>query len=162
MIKHSCISCFINGKFFFAVTLLPTLVLMNCSGPEINGHIKWDAVKVLVVIVAKVFIFKKRQSTSVMATGANKVKQLMSLRNKIKRHKESVSHMQAEKIMQSARKQTIEKNVSKMNEMHFASTNKLFRLAYRIGKLGRPFSDMPTECDVSILNGVDIDTTLRF
>ena len=69
-----------------------------------------------------------------MATGANKVKQLMSLRNKIKRHKESVSHMQAEKIMQRARKQTIEKNVSTMNEMHFASTNKLFRLAYKIGR----------------------------
>lgn len=108
-----------------------------------------------------IHISKEWQSTSVMATGVNKEKQLMSLRNKIKRHKESVGHMQAERIMQNASKQTLEDNVLRMNEKQFASTKKLFRIAYKIGKLGRPFSDMPTECDVSILNGVDIGTTLQ-
>ena len=48
-----------------------------------------------------------------------------------------------------------------MNEKQFGSTKKLFTIAYKIGKLGRPFSDMPTECDVSNLNGVDIGTTLQ-
>ena len=108
-----------------------------------------------------IHISKEWQSTSVMATGVNKEKQLMSLRNKIKRHKESVGHVQAERIMQNASKQTLENNVLRMNEKQFASTKKLFRIAYKIGKLGHPFSDMPTECDVSILNGVDIGTTLQ-
>lgn len=106
-----------------------------------------------------IHISKEWQSTSVMATGVNKEKQLMSLRNKIKRHKESVGHMQAERIMQNASKEALENNVLRMNEKQFGSTKKLFRIAYKIGKLGRPFSDMPTECDVSSLNGVDIDTT---
>ena len=111
-----------------------------------------------------IHISKEWQFTSVMATDVNKEKQLMSLRNKIKRHKESVGHMQAERIMQNASKQTLENmenNVLRMNEKQFASTKKLFQITYKIGKLGRPFSDMPTECDVSILNGVDIGTTLQ-
>ena len=85
----------------------------------------------------------------------------MYLRNKIKRHKESVGHIQAERIMQNASKQTLEDKVLQMNEKQFASTKKLFRIAYKIGTLGHPFSDMPTECDVSTLNGVDIGKTLQ-
>lgn len=108
-----------------------------------------------------IHISKEWQSTSVMATGVNKEKQLMSLRNKIKRHKESVGHMQAERIMQNASKEALENNVLRMNEKQFGSTKNLFRIAYKIGKLGRPFSDIPTECDVSNLNGMDIGTTLQ-
>ena len=48
-----------------------------------------------------------------------------------------------------------------MGEKQFMTTNKVFRIAYTIGKMGCPFSDMPVECDVHTLNGVDIGTTLH-
>lgn len=104
---------------------------------------------------------KEWQSTLVSASGTTKEKQLTSLRNKIKRHKDSVGHSQADRILKTASKETMENSVVRANEKQFASTRKLFRIAYKIGKLGRPFSDMPVECDVSILNGVDIGCTLQ-
>ena len=55
----------------------------------------------------------------------------------------------------------LENSVLKMGEKQFMTTNKVFRIAYTIGKMGRPFSDMPVECDVHTLNGVDIGTTLQ-
>ena len=51
-----------------------------------------------------IHISKEWQTTSVIATGANKEKQLMSLRNK-----KSYGHMQAERIIQNASKQSLEK-----------------------------------------------------
>ena len=98
---------------------------------------------------------------SVTPTGTNKEKQLMSLRNKIKRHKESIGHVQAERIKQRASKEVIESNILRMSEKQFITTNRVFRIAYKIGKMGRPFSDMPVECDEHILNGIDIGTTLQ-
>ncbi len=47
------------------------------------------------------------------------------------------------------------------NKNRFTTTNNLFRVAYKIGKMGRPFMDLPVECDVQKLNGVDIGTTLQ-
>ena len=49
-----------------------------------------------------IHISQEWKSTSVTATGGTKEKQLMSLRHKIKRHKESVGHMQAERIKECA------------------------------------------------------------
>ena len=44
-----------------------------------------------------------------------------------------------------------------MNKSNFSATEKLFRIAYKIGKTGRPFTDMATDCDIYMLNGVDMD-----
>ena len=48
-----------------------------------------------------------------------------------------------------------------MNKSHFSATEKLFRIAYKIGKTGRPFTDLPVDCDIHVLNGVDIGRTLQ-
>ena len=108
-----------------------------------------------------IHIAKEWKSISVTPTGTNKEKQLMSLRNKIKRHKESIGHVQAERIKQHASKEVIESNILRMSEKQFIATNRVFCIAYKIGKMGHPFSDMPVECDVHILNGIDIGTTLQ-
>lgn len=85
----------------------------------------------------------------------------MSLRNKIKRHKQSNGHMKAENVKECADKQTLESSIDRGNEKRFFSTNNLFRVVYKIGKLGRPFTDLPVECDIQKLNGVDIGSTLQ-
>ena len=101
------------------------------------------------------------QSVTVSACGKSKEKQLMSLRNKIRRHSQSKAHTQARKIKLQASKETIESSIATMNKSHFSATEKLFRIAYKIGKTGRPFTDLPVDCDIHVLNGVDIGRTLQ-
>ena len=48
-----------------------------------------------------------------------------------------------------------------MKGSHFSATEKLFRIAYKIAKTGRPFTDLPVDCDIHVLNGVDIGRTLQ-
>ena len=48
-----------------------------------------------------------------------------------------------------------------LNEKHFAATNKIFRIAYKIAKVGHPFTDMPIDCNAQMLNGVELGRTLQ-
>ena len=82
----------------------------------------------------------------------------MSLRNEIKWHSKSEAHIQAQKIKLQANKETIENSITAMNKSHFSATKKLFRIAYKIGKIGRPFTDLPVDSDIHVL---DIGRTLH-
>ena len=73
----------------------------------------------------------------------------------------SAGHQQAEQIKERAKKGAIESNIVRLNEKHFAATNKIFHIAYKIAKVGRPFTDMPIDCDVQMLNGVELGRTLQ-
>ncbi len=46
---------------------------------------------------------------------------------------------------------------------HFLSTDQVFRTVYKIVKSARPFTDLPTDTDLQVLNGLDIlkNFTLR-
>ena len=101
------------------------------------------------------------QLSEITASGHTKEKQLTSLRNKIKKHKESKAHIEAEKIKLQSEKQSIENGICEMNKSRFSATEKLFRIAYKIAKTGRPFTDLPIDCDIHMLNGVDIGRTLQ-
>ena len=101
------------------------------------------------------------KSMSVSACGKSKEKQLMSLQNKIRRHSRSKAHIKAEKIKLQASKEVIECSITTMKKSHFSATEKLFRIAYKIAKTGRPFTDLPVDCDIHVLNGVDIGRTLQ-
>ena len=101
------------------------------------------------------------QSVTVSACGKSKEKQLMPLQNKIRRHSKSKAHTQAQKIKLQASKETIESSIATMNKSYFSATKKMFWIAYKIGKTGRPFTDLPVDCDIHVLNGVDIGRTLQ-
>ena len=55
-------------------------------------------------------------------------------------------------------KQDALKNVTRLDEKMRERLIKLFRIA---GKTGRPFTDLPVDCDINVLNGVDIGQTLQ-
>jgi len=48
-----------------------------------------------------------------------------------------------------------------VNKSHLNATEKLFLIAYKIAKTCRPFIDLPIDCDIHILTGVDIGQTLQ-
>jgi len=85
----------------------------------------------------------------------------MSLRNKIRKHSKSKAHIKAEKIKLQANKETIENSIAILKKSHLSATEKWFRIAYKIAKTGRPFTDLSVDCDIHILNGVDIGRTLQ-
>ena len=85
----------------------------------------------------------------------------MSLRNKIRKHNKSKAHIKAQRIKLQASKEAIESGVATMNKSHLTATEKLFRIAYKIAKTGRPFTDLPVDCDIHMLNGIDIGRTLQ-
>ena len=86
---------------------------------------------------------------------------LTSLRKKISRHKDSMSHITASKICSTAEKQTIEKEVDTMNEADIAKTEKVLRTAYFLAKEDRPFSDHPHLLELQQMNGVHLGIGLR-
>ena len=63
----------------------------------------------------------------------------MSLRNKIRKHNKSKTHIKAQRIKLQASKEAIESGIATMNKSHLTATEKLFRIAYKIAKTGRPF-----------------------
>ena len=97
------------------------------------------------------------QSAAVSACGKTKEKQLMSLRNKIREHSKS----KAEKIKLQANKETIENSIAILKKSHLSATENLFWITYKIAKTVAPITDLSVDCDIHILNGVDIGRTLQ-
>uniref|UniRef100_A0A3P9D9G4 HAT C-terminal dimerisation domain-containing protein n=1 Tax=Maylandia zebra TaxID=106582 RepID=A0A3P9D9G4_9CICH len=78
--------------------------------------------------------------------GRDKAAQQNSLRKKIKEHRDSIYHKKAVEIKEKA---------------DYASTCNVFRTAYKIGKHGRPFTDMPIDVQLQVLNGVKMGRVLH-
>uniref|UniRef100_A0A3P8S0K5 HAT C-terminal dimerisation domain-containing protein n=1 Tax=Amphiprion percula TaxID=161767 RepID=A0A3P8S0K5_AMPPE len=70
---------------------------------------------------------------------------LASLRKKIKEHKDSIYHKKAVEIKNKATHNVMQKHIEDMQKADFTSTCNVFRTAYKIGKHGRPFTDMPID-----------------
>ena len=85
----------------------------------------------------------------------------MSLQNKIRKHRKSKAHIKAKKIKLQANKKTIENSIAILKKSHLIATEKLFWIAYKVAKTGRPFTGLPADCDIHILNGVGIGQTLQ-
>ena len=81
----------------------------------------------------------------------------MSLQNKIRKHNKS----KAEKIKLQANKEIIENSIAFLKKSHLSATENLFQIAYKIAKTVVPITDLPADCDIHILNGVDIGRTLQ-
>ena len=93
--------------------------------------------------------------------GDTRKKQLLSLRKKIHDHKSSTAHIACTRILQTARKKTIETCNTQQLEGQHKSTCKIFRTAYKIAKNGRPYLDMSSDIELQTLNGVDLGRTLH-
>uniref|UniRef100_A0A8C1RFQ8 HAT C-terminal dimerisation domain-containing protein n=1 Tax=Cyprinus carpio TaxID=7962 RepID=A0A8C1RFQ8_CYPCA len=93
--------------------------------------------------------------------GRDKAAQQNSLRKKIKEHRDSVYHKKAVEIKEKATQNTMQKHIEDMRKAEYASTCNVFRTAYKIGKHGRPFTDMPIDVQLQVLNGVKMGRVLH-
>uniref|UniRef100_A0A671U0D7 HAT C-terminal dimerisation domain-containing protein n=1 Tax=Sparus aurata TaxID=8175 RepID=A0A671U0D7_SPAAU len=97
----------------------------------------------------------------ISAFGADKAKQLLSLRKKIKEHRDSKSHIKAAEIEKISSRNEIQKHIQDMHRTEYDTTCRVFRTAYKIGKHGRPFTDMPVDVRLQELNGVNMGRVLH-
>lgn len=93
--------------------------------------------------------------------GRDKAAQQSSLRKKIKEHRDSIYHKKAVEIKEKATQNTMQKHIEDMRKAEYASTCNVFRTAYKIGKHGRPFTDMPIDVQLQVLNGVKMGRVLH-
>ncbi|XP_027145225.1 E3 SUMO-protein ligase KIAA1586-like [Larimichthys crocea] len=114
----------------------------NAGGSHVHVVNEWSNVKVTVY-------------------GATRVAQLQSLHKKIHKHRMSDYHQAAEKSMEKAKEKRMETLTSDMQRDHFLSTDRVFRTVYKIVKSGRPFTDLPIDIDLQVLNGLDMGRTLH-
>lgn len=114
----------------------------NAGGSQTHVVNEWSKVKVTVY-------------------GATRAAQLQALRKKIHKHRMSDYHQAAEKSMEKAKEKRMETLASDMQRDHFLTTDRVFRAVYKIVKSGRPFTDLPVDIDLQVLNGLDMGRTLH-
>lgn len=97
----------------------------------------------------------------VSPNGMNKAQQQRSLRKKIIEHRDSKAHQAAEKIRALAKKKEIQGSIATMCKEQQATTERIFRTAYKQAKLNRPFYEFESEIDLQICNGLDMGRLLH-
>uniref|UniRef100_A0A3Q1EYJ4 HAT C-terminal dimerisation domain-containing protein n=1 Tax=Acanthochromis polyacanthus TaxID=80966 RepID=A0A3Q1EYJ4_9TELE len=97
----------------------------------------------------------------ISAFGADKATQLLSLRKKIKEHRDSKSHMKAAEIEKMSSCNEIQKHIQDMHKTEHETSCRVFPTANKIGKHGRPFTDMPADVRLQELNGVKMGRVLH-
>jgi hypothetical protein len=85
----------------------------------------------------------------------------LSLRKKISEHKKKACHKKGETVQMSAKKKSLETGINKMNKDRFESTERIFRTAYKVAQMNRPFTDLPVDAEVHELNGLDMGRVLH-
>ena len=84
-----------------------------------------------------------------------------SLRKKIKEHRDSRSHLKAVEIDKNTERNDIHQKIQDMHKAKHDTSCLVFRTAYKIGKHGRPFTDMPTDVTLQELNRVNMGRVLH-
>jgi hypothetical protein len=97
----------------------------------------------------------------VSSYGKDKADHQKSLRKKIVEHRDSAAHKKAERILGLAKKKFMQDGVAKMCSEQQATTERIFRTAYKQAKLNRPFYEFESEIDLQICNGVDMGRILH-
>lgn len=92
---------------------------------------------------------------------SSKQAQQGSLRKKIFEHKNTFSRKKAQEINSTAQKKILEANIDSMYVSLHETSVRVFRTAYKLAKLGRPFVDFPVDIDVQRLNGLDMGRVLH-
>ncbi|CAI6372550.1 unnamed protein product [Macrosiphum euphorbiae] len=100
-------------------------------------------------------------NAEISPTGLNLKNKQTNLRKKILKHKLSISHLNAQKIVDESKKNIIDEKISEMALSESNQTQKIFRTAYLISKNQRPYTDMPKLVDLQVNNGVDLGRILH-
>jgi hypothetical protein len=109
----------------------------------------------------KIQLSKEWTSCSVGPFGDNKNKQLASLRKKVREHKLSANHTEAEKVKSLAKCNILQESVAEQERDLLETTCHIFRTAYYIAKNDRPYQDHPELIDLLRANGCNIGRILH-
>ncbi|KAL5243637.1 hypothetical protein ACI65C_011047 [Semiaphis heraclei] len=97
----------------------------------------------------------------VYPSGSSLEKKKTNLRKKIAKHKSSIAHLNAQKIVTESEKNVMDEHIFKFKAAEHESTARIFRTAYSIAKYQRPYTDLPKMTDLQILNGLDMGRVLQ-
>ena len=86
---------------------------------------------------------------------------LASLRNKIRRHEMSRAHEIAQELNEKGGQDVLGNLVRAVSDTVLAETNAVFRTAYYLAKMNRPFSDHDDLIELQEKNGVNMGTSLH-
>lgn len=87
---------------------------------------------------------------------------LTMLRNKVSTHLHSIAHKTSAEIYQRRQSGSLTQELlSNQNLKYQNSTEKVFRLAYNIAKMDRPYTDFPQHIDCYKASGVDVGVLLH-
>jgi hypothetical protein len=107
-------------------------------------------------------ILKECVNNEITHFGITLEQQLTSLRTKIFKHKESSSHKTAIKILEEAKKETLEKVCLKSLSSQEEVTAKIFLTAYKVAKSNQSFNNFEVEIEFQEHNGVDMERILHY
>uniref|UniRef100_A0A3Q1CW52 DUF4371 domain-containing protein n=1 Tax=Amphiprion ocellaris TaxID=80972 RepID=A0A3Q1CW52_AMPOC len=87
--------------------------------------------------------------------------QLTSLRKKIHEHKNSLAHKEADKILQTAKKDILMNINATSQEFAFETTARVFRTADYVAKSNKPFTDFESLIDLQEANSMNLGRVLH-
>ena len=104
---------------------------------------------------------KEWVATTVTCYGDTKAKQQMSLRKKISDHKESEMHKRAVIVQSNKQDHALQSVIGNQSQNNYETTSRVFRTVYKEVKLDRPFTDLESDVDLQILNGLNMGQILH-
>ncbi|XP_055497234.1 E3 SUMO-protein ligase KIAA1586-like [Leucoraja erinacea] len=97
----------------------------------------------------------------IQSSGSSRPTALASLRNKIRRHEMSRAHEIAQELTEKGGQDLLGNLVRAVSHTVLAETNAVFRTAYYLAKMNRPFSDHDDLIELQEKNGVTMGTSLH-
>ncbi|XP_034567279.1 E3 SUMO-protein ligase KIAA1586-like [Notolabrus celidotus] len=97
----------------------------------------------------------------IQASGSSRSTSLASLRNKIRRHEVSRAHKIAQELIEKGEQDLVGNMVKALSETVFAETDSVFRTAYYLAKMSRPFTDHESLIELQEKNGANMGTNLH-
>ncbi|KAK0133589.1 E3 SUMO-protein ligase KIAA1586 [Merluccius polli] len=97
----------------------------------------------------------------IQASDSSRSTSLASLRNKIRRHEVSRAHKIAQELIEKGEQDLVRNMVNALSETVFAETDSVFRTAYYLAKMSRPFTDHQSLIELQGKNGANMGTNLH-
>ncbi|KAK0156406.1 E3 SUMO-protein ligase KIAA1586 [Merluccius polli] len=97
----------------------------------------------------------------IQASDSSRSTSLASLRNKIRRHEVSRAHKIAQELIEKGEQDLVRNMVNALSETLFAETDSVFRTAYYLAKMSRPFTDHESLIELQGKNGANMGTNLH-
>lgn len=97
----------------------------------------------------------------IQSSGSNRETSLTSLRNKIKRHETSKAHNIAQELKEKSKDDAVGNLVRAGSDIVLAETDAIFRTAYYLAKMNRPFTDHESLIELQGKNGANMGSNLH-